>query len=111
VTELWFNLRPMLLEVGVPALFMGFSFPLANALIQRRNSRSAAARRCCISRTPRVRVAGSLVAGFRPASPCSVADQHGPCSCSCGGWDSFRSMIRDMRLPTPDFGGGPFVLW
>ena len=30
-TELWFNARPILLEVAVPALLMGFSFPLANA--------------------------------------------------------------------------------
>jgi hypothetical protein len=29
--ELWFNLRPMLPEVALPALLMGFSFPLANA--------------------------------------------------------------------------------
>ncbi len=35
MTELWYNARPMLLEVGVPALLMGCSFPLANALIQR----------------------------------------------------------------------------
>ena len=27
--ELWFNLRPMLLEVAFPALLIGFSFPLA----------------------------------------------------------------------------------
>ena len=33
--ELWFNARPILLEVGVPALLMGFAFPLANAMIQR----------------------------------------------------------------------------
>ena len=33
--ELWFNTRPILLEVGVPALLMGFAFPLANAMIQR----------------------------------------------------------------------------
>ena len=35
MTELWYNARPMLLEVGVPSLLMGCSFPLANALIQR----------------------------------------------------------------------------
>ena len=29
--ELWFNVRPILLEVGLPALLMGFSFPLGNA--------------------------------------------------------------------------------
>jgi spermidine synthase len=33
--ELWFNARPIVLEVGLPALLMGFSFPLANAIIQR----------------------------------------------------------------------------
>ncbi|MBM3818286.1 MAG: tetratricopeptide repeat protein [Acidimicrobiia bacterium] len=33
--ELWFNARPMLLEVALPALFMGFSFPLGNAIVQR----------------------------------------------------------------------------
>jgi spermidine synthase len=32
--ELWFNLRPMLGEVALPALLMGFSFPLANAIAQ-----------------------------------------------------------------------------
>ena len=35
LTELWFNVRPILLEVGLPALLMGFSFPLGNAIIQR----------------------------------------------------------------------------
>ena len=33
--EFWFNARPMLAEVAVPALLMGCSFPLANAVIQR----------------------------------------------------------------------------
>jgi hypothetical protein len=32
---LWFNTRPIVLEVGLPALLMGFGFPLANALTQR----------------------------------------------------------------------------
>jgi spermidine synthase len=35
LAELWFNARPILLEVAVPALLMGFSFPLANAIVQR----------------------------------------------------------------------------
>ena len=35
LTELWFNAKPMLLEVGLPALLMGFAFPLANAIVQR----------------------------------------------------------------------------
>ena len=33
--ELWFNLRPMLLEVGLPAFVAGLSYPLANAVVQR----------------------------------------------------------------------------
>jgi spermidine synthase len=33
--EFWFNARPIVLEVGLPALLMGFSFPLANAVVQR----------------------------------------------------------------------------
>ena len=32
--ELWFNARPMLLEIGLPALLMGAAFPLANAVVQ-----------------------------------------------------------------------------
>ena len=28
LVELWFNARPILIEVGLPALLMGFSFPL-----------------------------------------------------------------------------------
>src|ERR1043166_2488341 len=35
VKEVWFNLRPMLPEVLLPALLIGFSFPLGNALVQR----------------------------------------------------------------------------
>ena len=33
--ELWFNGRPILLVVALPALLMGFAFPLANAIVQR----------------------------------------------------------------------------
>ena len=33
--EVWINLQPVLREVAVPAFFMGFAFPLANAIIQR----------------------------------------------------------------------------
>ena len=33
--ELWFNLRPMLLEVALPSLVAGLAFPLANAIVQR----------------------------------------------------------------------------
>jgi predicted membrane-bound spermidine synthase/Flp pilus assembly protein TadD len=63
-TELWFNARPMLLEVGLPALLMGFSFPLANAIIQRQErsvGRTAGA--LYLANTVGA-VCGSLAAGF-----------------------------------------------
>lgn len=34
LAELWFNLRPILAEIGVPAFLMGVAFPLGNALVQ-----------------------------------------------------------------------------
>ena len=34
LSELWFNLQPMLIEIGVPALLLGATFPLGNASIQ-----------------------------------------------------------------------------
>jgi spermidine synthase len=33
--ELWFNARPMIAETFFPAVLMGLTFPLANALVQR----------------------------------------------------------------------------
>ncbi len=32
--DLWFNVRPILVEIGLPSMVMGCSFPLANAVIQ-----------------------------------------------------------------------------
>jgi spermidine synthase len=32
LTEIWFNVQPMLLEIGLPAFVAGASFPLANAV-------------------------------------------------------------------------------
>jgi spermidine synthase len=62
--ELWFNAGPMLLEVAVPALLMGFSFPLANAIVQR--AEQAVGRRAGILYLANTAgaVAGSLAAGF-----------------------------------------------
>ena len=63
-TELWFNLRPMLLEVGLPALLMGFAFPLANGIIQRAE-RSVGRRAGVLYLSNTVgAVCGSLAAGF-----------------------------------------------
>src|SRR5205085_11874157 len=33
--EFFFNVRPMLLVIGIPAVLMGFAFPIANAIVQR----------------------------------------------------------------------------
>jgi len=62
--ELWFNARPILLEVLIPALLMGLAFPLANAIIQR--AERTVGRRAGIlylSNTVGA-VCGSLAAGF-----------------------------------------------
>jgi len=63
-TELWFNLRPMLLEVAVPALMIGFSFPLGNAVIQ--HAEQSVGRRAGVLYLANTAgaVCGSLVAGF-----------------------------------------------
>jgi spermidine synthase len=62
--ELWFNLRPILMEVALPALLMGFTFPLANAVIQ--HAERSVGRRAgmlYLANTAGA-VCGSLVAGF-----------------------------------------------
>jgi len=62
--ESWFNLRPMLLEVGLPALLMGFGFPLGNAIVQRvERSVGRRAGALYLANTAGA-VSGSLVAGF-----------------------------------------------
>ena len=64
ISELWFNAKPMLLEVALPALLMGFSFPLGNAVIQRAE-RSVGRRAGVLYLANTVgAVAGSLVTGF-----------------------------------------------
>ena len=64
LAELWFNARPILVEVGAPALLMGFSFPLANAVIQR-TERSVGAHAGALYLANTIgAVCGSLAAGF-----------------------------------------------
>jgi spermidine synthase len=63
-SEVWFNLQPILFEVGLPALLMGFGFPLGNAIIQR--TELLVGRRAGVlylSNTAGA-VCGSLAAGF-----------------------------------------------
>ena len=64
LAELWFNLRPMLIEVALPSLIGGVAFPLANALVQ--NAEGAVARRAGILYAANTvgAVCGSLVAGY-----------------------------------------------
>ena len=64
LTELWYNMRPMLLEAGVPALLMGCSYPLGNAVIQ--HAERAVGRRAGILYLANTTgaVCGSLVTGF-----------------------------------------------
>ena len=59
LAELWFNAKPMLAEIGIPALLMGFSFPLGNAVIQHAERSVAGVRACCISPTPSARCAAA----------------------------------------------------
>jgi predicted membrane-bound spermidine synthase len=62
--ELWFNARPILFEVGLPALLMGFGFPFANAMIQR--AEQSVGRRAGVLYLSNTigAVCGSLAAGF-----------------------------------------------
>jgi spermidine synthase len=62
--ELWFNAKPILFEVGIPALLMGFSFPLANAIIQRVESVVGSRAGALYLANTLGAVCGSLAAGF-----------------------------------------------
>jgi spermidine synthase len=66
LAELWFNARPMLLEVAVPALLMGFSFPLANAITQTQRAERLVGRRAGVLYLSNTlgAVCGSLAVGF-----------------------------------------------
>ena len=64
VSELWFNLRPMLIEVAVPSLIGGLAFPVANSLVQ--DAEAFVGRRAGVLYAANTigAVAGSLVAGY-----------------------------------------------
>ncbi len=63
-SDFLFNIRPMLLEVGLPALLMGTAFPLGNAMIQ--HSERAVGRRAGVLYLANTAgaVAGALTAGY-----------------------------------------------
>jgi spermidine synthase len=64
LSDVWFNVQPMLLAVAVPAVLMGFSFPLANAITQ--HAESIVGRRAGVLYLANTlgAVCGSLLAGF-----------------------------------------------
>jgi predicted membrane-bound spermidine synthase len=64
VLQLWLSFRAVLWEVAVPALLMGFSYPLANAAVQ--DTERAVGRRAGLLYLANTlgAVAGSLVTGF-----------------------------------------------
>jgi len=64
LAEIWFNLRPMLMEVGLPAFVAGASYPLANAIVQR-STRTAGRRAGALYLANTAgAVCGSLAAGY-----------------------------------------------
>jgi predicted membrane-bound spermidine synthase len=62
--ELWYLLRTVLLVVGLPAVFLGSAFPLANAILQRRASTVGRRAGSLYLFNTLGGVAGSLGAGF-----------------------------------------------
>jgi spermidine synthase len=64
LAELWYNARPMLLEVGLPAVLMGCSFPLGNAVIQHAERAVGTRAGVLYLANTAGAVCGSLVAGF-----------------------------------------------
>ena len=76
LAEIWFNAKPMLAEILIPALLMGFSFPLGNAVIQHAE-RSVGRRAGVLYLANTVgAVCGSLVAGFVLLPDARAADGH-----------------------------------
>jgi spermidine synthase len=62
--ELWFNVRPMLLEIGLPALLMGAAFPLANAVVQHADPAVGSRAGILYLANTAGAVLGSLAAGY-----------------------------------------------
>jgi len=64
LAELWFNAKPMIMVVAVPALLMGFAFPLANAIVQRAEATVGRRAGFLYLANTLGAVCGSLVTGF-----------------------------------------------
>ena len=80
VAELWFNLRPMLIEVALPSLVAGLAFPLANAIVQR--AQDAIGRHAGVLYAANTcgAVVGSVIAGYvlLPGLACRVPPRFSP---------------------------------
>ena len=64
LAETWYNLRPMLFEIGVPAFFAGCAFPLGNAIVQRAEDAVGARAGALYLANTAGAVLGSLAAGY-----------------------------------------------
>ncbi len=64
IRELWLIANPMLLEVGIPALIMGLTFPMANAIVQRAEGSVGHRAGVLYFSNTLGAVCGSLAAGF-----------------------------------------------
>jgi predicted membrane-bound spermidine synthase len=64
IAELWFNLRPMLIEVALPSLIGGMAFPLANAIVQRAQESIGRRAGLLYAANTAGAVTGSLVTGY-----------------------------------------------
>jgi predicted membrane-bound spermidine synthase/Flp pilus assembly protein TadD len=62
--SVWFNAKPMLIELALPALLMGFGFPLANAIIQREERDVGTRAGLLYLANTAGAVCGSVTAGF-----------------------------------------------
>ena len=64
LAELWFNIRPMLIEVALPSLIGGVAFPLANGIVQ--SVETSVARRAGVLYAANTAgaVCGSLATGY-----------------------------------------------
>ena len=64
LTEVWFDVLPLLLLAGVPSLVMGISFPLANALVQQTEAMVARRAGSLYLANTVGAVCGSIATGF-----------------------------------------------
>jgi predicted membrane-bound spermidine synthase len=104
-TEIWFNVQPMLLEVAVPALIVGVSFPLANAIVHRDEDHVGRRTGVLYAANTAGAVCGSLVTGYvllpelgmqaAAAVLCAVAaGSIVPLAIVQSGWQSFGGRMR-----------------